>query len=150
MIKINSNVLVGIVFTLFGIIYSLQAYNLPKATIGNPWAPIYFPLGLGILMTVLGIVLTIAEYSRGEVEKKAKEPKNKNYIKLIIGTIILGIIYALIFNTVGFRISTLIFLGGILTLVNGHNAWKTNIIIAVCFTFGVWYVFEKIFMTTLP
>lgn len=138
------------VFTLFGILYSIQAYNLPKATIGNPWAPIYFPLALGVIMTVSGIALIILEHSRGKTKHKAKAPKNKNHIKLIVGTIIIGIFYALIFKSLGFKISTLIFLGGILTLVNGPKALIKNVIVAALFTFVSWYTFEIIFLISLP
>ena len=43
----NSDVIIGIAGLTLGISYLIQSLNLPKAFIGNPWAPIYFPLSLG-------------------------------------------------------------------------------------------------------
>lgn len=148
----NPNVIVGIVATLLGLVYSLQAFGLPKASIGNPWAPIYFPMALGILMAAMGILMIMVEVLRGKtrVQASAKAQKDKSYIILIIGTIIICVVYAAIFNMVGFIISTLLFLGGMLFLVNGPRAWMTNTIITVIFTFAVWYTFEKILMISLP
>ncbi|WP_422446319.1 tripartite tricarboxylate transporter TctB family protein [Thermoanaerobacterium sp. DL9XJH110] len=148
----NPNVIVGMVATIIGIIYSIQALSLPKATIGNPWAPVYFPLALGILMAALGVVMIAVEVLRGNtrLQAGAKAPKDKSYIILIIGTIIICVVYAAVFNIVGFIISTLFFLGGMLFLVNGSKAWLTNTVITVVFTFAVWYAFEKILMISLP
>lgn len=148
----NPNVIVGIVASLLGLVYSLQAFGLPKATIGNPWAPIYFPMALGILMAIMGILMIIVEVLKGntKVQESKKVQKDKSYIILIIGTIIICVVYAAIFNVVGFIISTLLFLGGMLFLVNGSKAWLTNTIITAVFTFAVWYAFEKILMISLP
>ena len=50
---------------VLGVLYGIQAWHLPKALIGNPWAPVYFPLGLGILMTALGALLFFLEARKG-------------------------------------------------------------------------------------
>ncbi len=63
---------------------------------------------------------------------------------------VLGILYANIFYKIGFIYSTLIFLGGILFLVNGIRGWKANISVTVVFTLAVWYIFQKLFLIQLP
>ncbi|QSQ08787.1 hypothetical protein H0A61_01132 [Koleobacter methoxysyntrophicus] len=144
--------IVGIAGILVGVVYSIQALQLPKATIGNPWAPIYFPAALGILMTAIGIVIVAVELSKGRAadKGKGKDRGDRGYVKLILGTIIICIFYALIFDRIGFIVSTLLFLGGILFLINGLRAWKMNTAITAAFTFGIWYIFEKILMISLP
>lgn len=142
--------IVGIAGILVGVVYFIQALQLPKATIGNPWAPIYFPAALGILMTVIGVVIVATEISKGRTADKGKDRRDRGYVKLISGTIIICIFYALIFDRIGFVVSTLLFLGGILFLVNGLRAWKMNTAITAAFTFGIWYIFEKILMISLP
>jgi len=53
----NPDIIVGIAGLVLGISYLIQSLSIPKAFIGNPWAPIYFPLSLGVLMTLCSIML---------------------------------------------------------------------------------------------
>jgi putative tricarboxylic transport membrane protein len=144
----NKDLITGICAVIFGGVYAAQALQLPKATIGNPLAPVYFPLGLGILMVAIGLV-QIAAAIREKQEHKTKA-KDEGYAILILGTALLGVLYALIFEHVGFIISTLFFLGGILFLVNGPKAWKMNTSVTVIFTLSIWYVFEQVLSISLP
>jgi putative tricarboxylic transport membrane protein len=144
--------LVGFTALFLGIVYAIQAFNLPKAMIGNPWAPVYFPIGLGILMACLGLLQIVLEARKGLTNLEGvKRPKfQASSLKLIFGAAVLCILYALIFERLGFIISTLIFLGALLFLINGPRAWKLNSILTVGFTFGAWYIFVKLFQINLP
>jgi putative tricarboxylic transport membrane protein len=146
------NALVGFTAFFLGIVYAIQAFNLPKAMIGNPWAPVYFPIGLGILMACLGLLQIVLEARKGLKNLEGvKRPKfQASSLKLIFGAAALCILYALIFEKLGFIISTLIFLGALLFLINGTRAWKLNAILTLGFTFGTWYTFVKLFQINLP
>jgi putative tricarboxylic transport membrane protein len=146
------NALVGFAAFFTGIVYAIQAFNLPKAMIGNPWAPVYFPVGLGILMAALGLLLIVLEARKGlQNLEGVKRPKfQASSLKLIFGAAALCILYALIFERVGFIPSTLVFLGALLSLINGSKAWKLNTVITLGFTFGAWYVFVRLFQINLP
>ena len=146
------NALVGFTALFLGIVYAIQAFNLPKAMIGNPWAPVYFPVGLGILMACLGLLQVVLEARKGLTNLEGvKRPKfQASSLKLIFGAAALCILYALIFERLGFIISTLIFLGALLFLINGPKAWKLNSILTAGFTFGAWYMFVKLFQINLP
>lgn len=147
----RADTIIGICAILFGAVYSLQAFQLPRAMIGSPMAPLYFPLGLGSLMIILGLLLVIKELlakTKGSL-KKRKE-LDPGYAKLIIGTSVICIIYAMVLDHIGFIISTLFMLGGILFLVNGRQAWKINSVVTLVFTLGVWYLFNHILDITLP
>ncbi len=50
----NLSALSGIVSIILGIVYIIQTLALPRASIGSPMSPLYFPLGLGVSMVVLG------------------------------------------------------------------------------------------------
>ena len=146
------NALVGFTALFLGIVYAIQAFHLPKAMIGNPWAPVYFPIGLGILMACLGLLQIVLEARKGLTNLEGvKRPKfQASSLKLIFGAAVLCILYALIFERLGFIISTLIFLGALLFLINGPRAWKLNAILTLGFTFGAWYTFVKLFQINLP
>lgn len=146
------NALVGFTALFLGVIYAVQAFNLPKAMIGNPWAPVYFPIGLGILMAALGLLQIVLEARKGLTNLEGvKRPKfQASSLKLIFGAAALCILYAFIFEKLGFIPSTLVFLGALLFLINGPRAWKLNSTLTVCFTLGAWYIFVKLFQINLP
>lgn len=146
------NALVGFTALFLGVVYAIQAFNLPKAMIGNPWAPVYFPIGLGILMAALGLLQVVLEARKGLTNLEGvKRPKfQASSLKLIFGAAALCVLYAIIFERLGFIISTLVFLGSLLFLINGARAWKLNTGLTLGFTFGAWYTFVKLFQINLP
>lgn len=149
----RSNAWVGLVSIVFGIVYSLQAINLPKAPIGNPMSPIYFPLGLSVLMTLFGAILFATEASKGlNSDDKSKRPKfHFHSMKLIIIVIALCLLYTEMFDYIGFVFSTIVFLMTMLTCINtGKSKVVQNGIITLCFSIGMWYIFVNIFQISLP
>ena len=147
------NAIVGLLAMVFGTVYGIQAINLPRAPIGNPMAPIYFPLGLGVLMTLFGAVLFITEASKGlNSDDKSRRPQfHFHSMKLIFIVMGLCILYTLMFDYAGFVFSTIVFLMSMLTIINnGRSKFKVNTIISLCFSFGMWYLFVNIFQIVLP
>ncbi|MGD9666403.1 MAG: tripartite tricarboxylate transporter TctB family protein [Synergistaceae bacterium] len=145
----NPEVIVGTFSAVFSIVYTIAALRLPDAAIGSPMAPKYFPLVVGLMAVALSLGLIIKSLRTGDVSKKSKTP-DQGYWILIVGLIISCLVYAALLERIGFLISTPLFLGAMLFIVNGIRGWKANILTAVGFSFGVWYIFEKIFMITLP
>ena len=147
------NAWVGLAAIIIGVVYSAQAYALPRAPIGDPMAPLYFPLGLGVFMIFLGAISFIIEAKKGlNSDDKEKRPKFKLHsMKLIFYVIILCLLYTIFFDHAGFVLATLPFLMIMLQVVNeGRSKVKQNLIITVVFTFGMWYIFSQIFQISLP
>lgn len=144
----RSDYIVGIFGILFGAIYSIQSILLPKASIGNPWAPIYFPVTLGVLMIGFGILLLLKGLKQKKEGTGLYFPREA--LILISGTLLVCAVYAFIFERIGFIASTIIFMASVLTLINEFKNWKTNLAVAVCFTLLIWSVFEKLFYINLP
>lgn len=146
------NAWVGLAAVVLGVLYGIQAWHLPKALIGNPWAPVYFPLGLGILMTALGALLLFLEARKGLTNLEgAKVPRFDRRSLGLIGAVAgLCLLYTLLFERIGFIPSTLIFLMGMLSVVNGPKRWMANGLITLGFTFGAWYSFVRVFQINLP
>ncbi|MGE5630138.1 MAG: tripartite tricarboxylate transporter TctB family protein [Caulobacteraceae bacterium] len=148
----SANSLAGIVSIVLGLAYSLQAYNLPRASVGGPMAPIYFPLGLGVLTTIFGIAILLREIASGK-HKNSNENKEKGLsytAKLITYTCIVSVIYGILFERVGFIISTFFFMEAILFAVNGKDQWKVNSAVAAIFSIGIYFLFAKAFGISLP
>ncbi len=137
---------------LIGIVYSIQSYQLPRAAVGNIMAPVYFPLGLGILMFIFGLVVFVQTLVKeGWKDKNTEKQKGISYTtKLITYTSLISVIYALIFDKAGYVLSTIFFLGAILFVVNGKRQWKMNLIISISFSLGIYIIFSKLLGIILP
>jgi len=63
------------------------------------------------------------------------------------------VVYAAILEHVTFVPATLLFSGALLFFINRSRAartWVTNLVLTLGFSFGTWYVFEKLFQINLP
>lgn len=148
---LRRDTVVGTFAVLLGAFYSVMTAELPRATIGSPLAPLFFPAILGGLMILFGIGVIVVDRKKaagGDAEKKkAKDP---GYGKLVVGTLLLCGAYGLAFEHFGYMVSTLPFLLALLTLINEPKRWKANLIITFVFTLTLWVVFVKGFHITLP
>ena len=143
----NGDIIVGIFSVVFSIAYVVAAWLLPAASIGNPMAPKYFPLVVG--RWGLFSLMLISRRQARPPRRKGKTPDQGHWV-LIGGLIVCCLAYAAILETAGFLVSTPLFLGAMLFLINGVRGWKVNVLTALCFSFGIWYIFERIFQITLP
>ncbi|MEJ5228422.1 MAG: tripartite tricarboxylate transporter TctB family protein [Pseudothermotoga sp.] len=141
----------AIVVLTFGIIYVVTTLNLPRAPVGNPMGPLYFPLGFGILTIVVGSIMLFQNMGHEKVSGQEKEviKKPKRYLQVFFG-VLLCLSYAVLFDLIGFVVSTLFFLVAFLFILNGGKKWFVNLSIAFLYTVGVWYLFEKVFLISLP
>lgn len=142
---------VPILIIVLSIIFLIATINLPKASLGNPNGPVYFPMGVSILLLIFGIIYFFQELKNIDKDnEKIRQLFSGRVPKLVGWTMILGIGYALIFDTIGFLYSTIFFLGTLLFLLNGVGKWKVNIIVALVFSFISWYSFSELLGISLP
>ncbi|MCM3584862.1 tripartite tricarboxylate transporter TctB family protein [Mesobacillus maritimus] len=136
---------------LISLTFLISSFSIPRANLGNPNGPLYFPIGLSVFMLVLSVIYLFNELKTlNEENKNIKALFEGRVLKLIGVTIVLGVIYALIFETLGFLISTVIFLGGLLFYVNGVKKWMVNLIVTFAFSFIAWYGFSELLGVSLP
>ncbi|MFC7364017.1 MULTISPECIES: tripartite tricarboxylate transporter TctB family protein [Bhargavaea] len=136
---------------IVGLAFLISAMNLPKASLGNPNGPLYFPLGISILLIALSIIYLIQELRKvREANEHIRELFSGRTPVLILSTIVLGVVYALIFEPLGFLVSTILFLGALLFVVNGPKRWVSNIIVTLAFSFMTWYAFGELLGVSLP
>lgn len=69
---------------------------------------------------------------------------------MIAYTCVVSIIYALLFERIGFVFSTFLFMQAVLMVVNGKMKWKTNTMVSAFFSIGIYVVFAKLFGISLP
>ncbi|SOC41420.1 tripartite tricarboxylate transporter TctB family protein [Ureibacillus acetophenoni] len=140
-----------VLMILISLTFLIGSFAIPKATLGNPNGPSYFPIGLSVLMLVLSIVYLFNELKTLKAfHEGIKDLMDKKTLRLIGFTIILGVIYANIFERVGFFVSTLLFLGVLLFYLNGMKKWLINIVVSISFSFITWYGFSQLLGVSLP
>ena len=88
--------------------------------------------------------------------KKNKEISNTikftidSNLKKIGLTCLFSILYALLFDKLGYVISTILFLEGELILFNDLKKWKINTLVAVIFSLFIYILFSKLLGVYLP
>lgn len=151
--KNDYNALTSIVVTLFGLIYTFASYKLPRASIGNPTDPILFPMGLGILLTITGILLFVKSDKSNLKDTmailKSKNDKEKMVTRMVAFTCFVGVVYGLTFEHLGFVLSTFIFMMGVLWMTN-RNKWLTNTVVSVVFSVSIFAIFNYALGIPLP
>jgi putative tricarboxylic transport membrane protein len=145
----------SMVVTLLGALYTIATLLLPAAKIGNPGAPKVFPLMLGIALLLFGILLVLEEIRKFPKtdEEKAKAKKSLEFgsaEKNIVWTIINGVLYALLFDRIGYVFSTFIFLGLELIIFRGKKGWVKSLIIALIFSVVAFLLFNTALGIFLP
>lgn len=150
--SINMSKIIGIFFLLVGLIYLIMAFQLADASIGSPHTPKIFPVGLGVLLVGLSLGLLAKEFrvstQPGNAAGKVRlDPEDVQKIGL---TAVCALVYALLFDRLGYIISTILFLEALLFLFNGFAKWKQNTLVAVIFSVVVYGLFFKLLNVYLP
>lgn len=146
------NLVSSIITIAVGLTYMIMAFNFPDATVGRPMEPKIFPIMLGIALTILGFALLVDELI------KSSNNKDKETIKISFGnngkkiavTIVNAIIYALLFNILGYVLSTIIFLEIELLIFGGLKSWKISTIVSILFSVIAFLIFNTLLGLYLP
>ena len=147
------SILPSLLFFALGIIYTTATALLPDASVGRPYEPKIFPLILGISMIILSLSLLVKEMKAGKDRDSSSdtEPfyKEIGFNKILL-TCGVSILYALLFDKLGYVLSTVLFLELELMLFNGIKKWKINTIVALAFSLFIYIVFSKVLGVYLP
>ncbi len=149
---LNIQVIANLFFTILGLTWAVAALRLPDAAFGNPAAPKIYPLIIAIGMVVLSLWLFAAEMKKqkaGKAQKKASfklTPEGRLVAFVSIGCII----YALVFETLGYIISTTVFIEAVMLYISKGKKMLVPTIVAILFSAGVYVVFGKLLGITLP
>ncbi len=147
------SIIPSLLFFVLGLVYTVSTALLPEAAVGRPFEPKIFPFMLGGLMLVMSLALMIREIKalKGNEEIQEHLPFYKEAgFKKIALTCVFSVLYALLFDKVGYVISTIIFLELELILFNGVKNWKINTAVSLAFSLFIYIVFSKLLGVYLP
>ena len=139
------------IILIISVIYLILTFNLPESKVGNPTAAMNYPLLIGFSLLGLSVLYILSEIKD---KKKAftafKIFADKELTIKVIVVLVFCLGYTLLFERIGFLISTTLFLGALLFLINGKRKWLVNVIVAVVFSFSAWYTFSELLSVSLP
>ncbi|OKO94214.1 tripartite tricarboxylate transporter TctB family protein [Geobacillus proteiniphilus] len=132
-------------FLAVGALFMAESLRLSKSAYGSAVGPNVFPFLLGLVLVFLSIKLLFETRSYSDA---ADEKPPRQYKKFLV-IFIAAVFYAALLETVGYVITTFLFLViGFQTMEKGA-LWK-SIAIAAGFSLGVYGLYVKLLQGTLP
>ena len=151
-VTVSLTIIPSLLCFVLGLVYTTATVMLPDASVGRAYEPKIFPMMLGIALIIMSLSLLARELKavkKGQNEEKVPLYKEPGFSKILL-TCLFSAIYALIFDKVGYVISTILFLEMELILFNGKKNWKVNTAVAVLFSLFIYIVFSKLLGVYLP
>ena len=150
----NWDAFTGLFTIAFGLIYGGQAYTMPRAMFGTPMDPIYFPLGIAAIAILIGALLLVKSNFKASIlaykEIINEDQSRKDDRKKILYTCMISVAYALLFEHLGYVLSTFGFMFVMLCITSGKSEWKKSVVIALLFAVGVFFIFNTLLAVSLP
>ena len=123
-----------------------QARGIPFQNLEGGLGPAFFPYVLLAVLAILGIIsMFIAFYSNA---RASKEKNTKRYHVLSFSIFCLLIAYGILFERIGFLVSTFLFLIGAMIVLK--TRWWQSLGLALLLTFGIYGIFIVCFKVPLP
>ncbi|MGM7723831.1 tripartite tricarboxylate transporter TctB family protein [Metabacillus sp. Hm71] len=134
----------SLLFMVIGLAFIVESRKISDSAYGSNVGPDIFPLGLGILLILLSLRLFYETFFY-----QAKKDRSALDYKSFLIMLLSAILYGLFLETIGYVMSTFLFLIIGFQVMERGGRWKT-LLIAGCFSFGVYYLFVEVLNGTLP
>ncbi len=136
----------SILFALLGAAFLIESRNISKSAYGSEVGPNVFPFLLGLILMLLSVKLFLESFKNIQKEKKNKESLQ---IKRFIIILTASLLYAGFIETLGYILSTFLFLFVSFQAME-RGSWIKNGVIALAFSFFVYYLFVVVLKGSLP
>lgn len=155
-IKKYGDIIVGVFFLLLSAAMLVMAKMLPKSTVMDI-GPDFMPMCIGVMTFVLAAALVFLNIKNMKIyvaQAEAEGPEKADY-KRVLTSFIIILVYVFVLKSVGFIISTLVYLPvQMFILAPEERRGKKNVIqlllTDVLFTFVVFFLFRYGFKIVLP
>ncbi|AYA78464.1 tripartite tricarboxylate transporter TctB family protein [Bacillus sp. Y1] len=135
----------SVLFLAIGVLFIIGSRNLASTSYGSSVGPDIFPSILGALLVLLSIRLFyetfVTRSHHGEKEKLQYKP----FLIIFVATLF----YILTLETIGYVITTFIFLFVCFQTME-RTKWVKSLIISACFSGIVYFLYVQVLKGTLP
>ena len=135
----------SLLFLLFGAAFLYESMKISDSAYGSSVGPAIFPMGLGIVLILLSIRLFWETRKYVAANGKAQKLDYKRFLMILGG----AVLYGLLMEPLGYVLTTFLFLTVGFQVMDRGGWWK-SLLIAACFSMGVYYVFVEVLEGTLP
>ncbi|MFJ7970236.1 tripartite tricarboxylate transporter TctB family protein [Psychrobacillus sp. NPDC096389] len=136
---------VSIVLIIIGIFIVYESSKISSMALGSSVGPRTFPLGLGVLIILLSLRLLYESFKKEYVDI---DNSSWNFKKFFLFLALL-IIYIVVFEKIGFVVSTFIFLFVAFQIMKKGKIIY-SFLISFAFSFGIYYMYVEVLRGTLP
>ena len=155
-IKKYGDIIVGVFFMLLSAAMMVMAKMLPKSTVMDI-GPDFMPMCIGVMTFVLAAALVLLNIKNMKIyvaQAETEGPEKADY-KRVLTSFIIILVYVFVLKSVGFIISTLVYLPvQMFILAPEERRGKKDVIqlliTDVLFTFVVFFLFRYGFKIVLP
>ncbi|MFD2214662.1 tripartite tricarboxylate transporter TctB family protein [Metabacillus endolithicus] len=135
----------SVIFMVIGIFFVVESQKISESAYGSNVGPDMFPTILGAVLVLLSLRLFYETFKYVNEQKGKEELDYKRFFIILIS----AILYASFIETLGFILTTFLFLLVSFIAMDKKNILK-SIVIAACFSGGVYYLFVEVLEGSLP
>lgn len=143
---LNGDIIFGIITSLIGISWIFMSREFPAGTADGVPGPGYFPIILGVALIIMSVVLIIKGIKTKKIYFNVKEWPKEN-IKIFLFTILSVVIFMVLWIKVSYILASIVMLFSLGCFYKIKP--MKNIIIAICFSFGTYWLFNNVFHVML-
>jgi putative tricarboxylic transport membrane protein len=137
----------GIVMLVFSLTVAYTSWQMPQRVEFGPGLG-FLPFWLAVIMAVLSVLLLFDASLRKGVS--AKNPFPAAQALLNVGLVIAGLgVYIAVLATVGFAVSTVLYIAFLLAIVQKER-WLKTAVVSLLSTGGLYVVFQILLEVKLP
>jgi putative tricarboxylic transport membrane protein len=144
----NYNLLVSFFFIMFAIAMTLQSIDLGLGT-PTEQGPGFFPLLSALSIGILSLVYLVSQLLKGKTAKKLQIKLGPHWQKAFCILALSFIYVSILWNRLGYIISTMLWLFFVLKL-GGFRSWKNTLIITAAIVITSYLLFQKVGKSFLP
>jgi len=140
------------------LIYLYADSQLPLVRIGDPLGPKIFPAIIGGGLLLSGLLLMLETYRKRQQvvpaaapssPAVAPAPQDRQRPGVLLGMLAWTVVYYFAFEPVGYLVSTVVFLLGLLTMFHRKKP-RTNLAVALGFTAVIYAIFTQLLHVPMP
>ncbi len=152
--RVKQDLFASILFLIITVFYTIFTLRIRSAPIGNPNAPKIFPY----ILVILALVFSLYLFGKSIFRMRARTTQadtqvslhNKKLLMLAGISSLIGIGYTMLFEFLGYPLSTTLFLLAYMFFINGKNHWRINIVVPIAFSICSHFVFAQLLSVPLP
>ncbi|WP_322991882.1 tripartite tricarboxylate transporter TctB family protein [Limnohabitans sp.] len=147
----------GLLLSVLAVVWLWLSYKyIPSSNTPGEPGPQAFPIMLGCALLLLGLLITLSDFSRpasnatAQSETKKESASVQHELRIVLGTFGLLMLYAFLMEKIGFLVSTPIVLALTLAGLLKIRRWSFIALLSSGITLVCWLVFVVLLRVPLP